>query len=570
MIANMRRINIRGLAAAAKRSYASKHHMMLARCMSSYDSKETTITLLKEHGIMPKSNASIYRNLNYDEIYKHEVEAGYTVTSSGAVTIDTGKFTGRSPKDKYFVEEPISKDNLWWGPVNKPMRTDVYNKLHKKILDHYNDNADSIYIFDGYVGASKDTQRKIRIITEIPWQHHFVTNMFIRPKSAESELHDFKPDFTVINAAKVTNPDWKEDGLNSEIFVGFDIADSTAIIGGTYYGGEMKKGIFSMMMYWLPLKGIMSMHCSANKGKNGDTALYFGLSGTGKTTLSADPNRALIGDDEHGWDDNGIFNFEGGCYAKTIKLSEETEPDIYRAIRRDALLENVEVDPVTKEVDYFDSHKTENGRVTYPIYHIPGYDVAQVGRHPNVIFFLTCDAFGVLPPVAKLDPDQAMYHFLSGYTAKVAGTERGIVEPVPNFSACFGAPFLTLHPTKYANLLKKKLEKHHTQVYLVNTGWTGGQYGTGERMSIKATRACIDAVLDGSINASSFRVDERFGFEVPVSLPGVPTETLHPEQTWPSKEEFNATADKLAGMFKENYQKFVQPDMVDYSMHGPK
>lgn len=563
-----RRINIRNIALRTKKTLNT--YQVFNRFMGTYDSREATTGLLKEHGIYPRNDAEVYRNLSYDEIFKHEVADGNQVTASGAVTIDTGKFTGRSPKDKFFVKEPSSEKNLWWGSVNQPMRTEVYNKLHKKVLDHYNSNAKRIYIFDGYVGASPDSQRKIRIITEIPWQHHFVTNMFIRPKSNETELKNFKPEFTVINCAKVSNPDWKEDGLHSEVFVGFDIADRTAIIGGTYYGGEMKKGIFSMMMYWLPLNGIMSMHCSANVGKNGDTALYFGLSGTGKTTLSADPHRALIGDDEHGWDDKGIFNFEGGCYAKTIKLSEETEPEIYRAIKRDALLENVQVDPKTGVVDYFDSHKTENGRVSYPIYHIPNYDVSQVGRHPKAIFFLTCDAFGVLPPVAKLSSDQAMYHFLSGYTAKVAGTERGITEPVTVFSACFGSPFLTLHPTVYANLLKKKIEKHGSQVYLINTGWTGGQYGTGKRMSIKATRACIDAVLDGSINGVPTRTDERFGFEVPLELHGVPTETLYPEQTWSDKEAYKATADKLAGMFKENFKKFVQPGMVDYTEFGPK
>lgn len=410
---------------------------------------------------------------------------------------------------------------------------------------------------------------QVRFISEIPWQHHFVSNMFIRPKSPE-ELIGFEPDFTIINAAAVSNPDWKEDGLNSEVFVSFNVEDKLAIIGGTYYGGEMKKGIFSMMNYWLPLQDIMSMHCSANVGKNGDTTLYFGLSGTGKTTLSTDPDRQLIGDDEHGWDEQGVFNFEGGCYAKTVDLSEETEPEIFRSIRRDALLENVMVDPETKVVNFFDKSKTENGRVSYPINHIPNFKPDSMGGHPNNIFFLTCDAFGVLPPISKLTPEQAMYHFLSGYTAKVAGTELGISEPQATFSACFGAAFLMLHPTKYADLLKKKLQAHGTQVYLVNTGWSGGAYGVGKRMSIRSTRACINAVLDGSIAQAQMRTDERFGFQVPVSLPGVPTEVLNPVDVWPDKQSFEATANKLAGMFKDNFKKFVQPGMTDYTTFGPK
>ena len=393
--------------------------------------------------------------------------------------------------------------------------------------------------------------------------------MFLRPET-EEELIGFEPDFTIINAAAVSNPDWKEDGLNSEVFVAFDIESKLAIIGGTYYGGEMKKGIFSMMNYWLPMEGTMSMHCSANIGKNGDTTLYFGLSGTGKTTLSTDPDRQLIGDDEHGWDDHGVFNFEGGCYAKTVDLSEENEPDIFRAIRRDALLENVVVDPTTQVVDYYDKSKTENGRASYPIYHIPNFKPDSMGGHPKTIFFLTCDAFGVLPPISKLTPEQAMYHFLSGYTAKVAGTELGITEPQATFSACFGAAFMVLHPTKYADLLKRKLEQHGTQVYLVNTGWSGGAYGVGKRMSIRSTRACINSVLDGSISNAEMRTDARFGFQVPLALPGVPSEALNPEDSWTDKASFQATADNLASMFKKNFVKFVQPGMTDYTAFGPQ
>ncbi|CAE7671629.1 pckA, partial [Symbiodinium microadriaticum] len=374
------------------------------------------------YGITPSPNTKVFRNLSYDDIYEHEVAAGLTVVKNGTVTVDTGKFTGRSPKDKYIVESKPSSDDIWWGPVNRPMKKEVFARLHAKVADHFSANAKNIYVFDGYSGANPASRKKVRFISEIAWQHHFVTNMFLRPQTAE-EIENFEPDFTIINGCNVTNDKWKEDGLNSEVFVSFSVEDSLAVIGGTFYGGEMKKGIFSMMHYWLPRQGIMSMHCSANIGKQGDTALYFGLSGTGKTTLSADPHRALIGDDEHGWDDHGIFNFEGGCYAKTINLTEENEPEIFRAIKRDALLENVAVDPVSKEGDLvvpLSVEKTQNGRVSYPIYHIPGYKEDSLGNHPKAIFFLTCDAFGVLPPVSILTPGQAMYHFLSGYTAKVA------------------------------------------------------------------------------------------------------------------------------------------------------
>jgi len=425
--------------------------------------------LLGKYGIVPAATTKVFRNLSYDDIFKQEVAEGETVVSNGTVTVDTGKFTGRSPKDKYIVESKPSSDEIWWGPVNRPMKPETFSKLNDKVVKHYN-QAKKIYVFDGYSGANPISRKKVRFVTEYAWQHHFVTNMFLRPKDAK-EIENFEPDFTIINGCNVTNEDWEKDGLNSEVFVTFNLEESKALIGGTFYGGEMKKGIFSMMHYWLPLQGIMSMHCSANIGKKGDTALYFGLSGTGKTTLSADPHRQLIGDDEHGWDDHGIFNFEGGCYAKTINLAEETEPDIYRAIRRDALLENVHVDPKTKEVDFFNVEKTQNGRVSYPIHHIDNYKKDSKGGHPTSIFFLTCDAYGVLPPVSRLSPGQAMYHFLSGYTAKVAGTERGVTEPEATFSACFGAAFLTLHPTRYADLLKEKLHSHDTSVFLINTGW---------------------------------------------------------------------------------------------------
>ena len=392
--------------------------------------------------------------------------------------------------------------------------------------------------------------------------------MFIRPKTRE-ELNNFEPDFTIINACSKTNEEWKKHNLNSDVAIAFNIEKRVAVILGTWYGGENKKGIFSLMNYWLPLDGIMSMHCSANVGKEGDTALFFGLSGTGKTTLSADPNRKLIGDDEHGWDDDGIFNFEGGCYAKTINLSEENEPDIYRAIKRDALLENVYQNE-DGTPDYFNTSITENGRVSYPIYHIDNWHEPQMGDHPKNIIFLTCDAFGVLPPVSKLSSGNAMYHFLSGYTAKVAGTERGITEPQATFSACFGAAFLTLHPTKYAELLKEKLELHDSTAFLVNTGWTGGAYGVGERMSIKQTRACINSILDGSIHKQEMRKDTLFNFEVPIELDGVPKNVCNPRKAWEDKELYDKQSIELAKMFRDNYLQYTGEGIPDYTEFGPQ
>lgn len=435
------------------------------------------------------------------------------------------------------------------------------------MLKHYEDNSTDMYVFDGFCGSSAGSQKKVRFVSEIAWQHHFVTNMFIRPKEIPSE--DFEPEFTIINACRVTNDKWKEQGLNSEVFVAFNIEKRLAVIGGTWYGGEMKKGIFSMMNYWLPLEGKMTMHCSANKGKNGDTALFFGLSGTGKTTLSADPNRFLIGDDEHGWDNDGIFNFEGGCYAKTINLTRENEPEIFDAIKPNALLENVTLRP-DGTPDFADTSKTENGRVSYPIEHIPNHDPTTSGGHPSAMIFLTCDAYGVLPPVSKLTSEQAMYHFLSGYTAKVAGTERGVTEPEATFSACFGAAFLTLHPTKYAKLLGAKLDAHGTKAYLVNTGWSGGAYGVGKRMAIKQTRACIDAILDGSIESAECEKHPVFGFQVPKALPGVPADVLNARDTWADKALYDTTTQKLAAMFVENYKKYQEPNVEDFSAHGPQ
>ena len=510
--------------------------------------------------------ARIYYNLSYDELAAHELNHGECkISTSGAAICDTGIFTGRSPKDKYFVDQPPSNQNISWGEINKPVSKKVFDKLFEKTKKQLSNKE--IYVTDVFCGASKASRRKIRFISEVAWQAHFVKNMFIRP--TREELEEFTPDFTVYNACKTTNKEYKKDDLNSDVFVMFNVEDDIAIIGGTWYGGEMKKGIFSMMNYWLPLENKLPMHCSANVGKDGDTCLFFGLSGTGKTTLSTDPHRELIGDDEHGWDENGIFNFEGGCYAKVIDLDEKSEPEIYQAIKKDALLENVVYDK-NGAVDYEDNSKTENTRVSYPIYHIKNHRPSMEAGHPRNIIFLTADAFGVLPPVSKLTKEQAMYYFLSGYTAKVAGTERGITQPVATFSACFGEAFLPLHPTVYAKLLGNKIDDHNVNVYLVNTGWTGGPYGVGKRMSIKDTRACIDGILNGSIEDAEFETLDVFNLAIPKKLEGVNTAVLNPRQTWAEKEKYDASVVKLAKMFIENFKKYQSKDSTfDFSSAGP-
>jgi len=509
----------------------------------------------------------VYRNLSYDELFAHETKnAEGKVSVNGTMMVDTGKFTGRSPKDKFFVKQAPSQDNIAWGNINKPVSAEIFDELYAEVIDYL--SGKDVYVTDGYCGANPDTRKEVRFITEIAWQSHFVKNMFIRPE--ESALQNFKPGFRVYNAAGLSNPKWQEHGLNSEVFVIFNVEKNIAIIGGTWYGGEMKKGIFTMMNYWLPLEDILSMHCSANVGKGGDVCLFFGLSGTGKTTLSTDAARKLIGDDEHGWDADGIFNFEGGCYAKCIDLSADSEPEIFAAIKRDALLENVVADGAGK-IDYTDGSKTENTRVSYPIEHIDNHEPSLKAGHPQNIIFLTCDAFGVLPPVSRLTKEQAMYYFLSGYTAKVAGTERGVTEPQATFSACFGEAFLPLHPTAYGKLLGEKMEKHNVNAYLVNTGWVGGGYGVGERMSIKGTRACINAILDGSIKDVEFDQTRFFKLHIPKELPGVDPELLNPRNAWADKDGFDATAKKLAGMFIENFKKYITDnDDFDFTQAGPQ
>lgn len=519
---------------------------------------------LKSYGIHDALN--VYHNLTYDELFEHETdpklngfEKGF-LTDTGAVAVDTGIFTGRSPKDKYIVKEETSAENVWWASPerkssdNKPISEETWRYLEKHSAEQL--SGKDLYVMDGYAGANEDTRLKVRFVMEVAWQAHFVKNMFIRP--SEEELENFEPDFVVLNASKTGNPKWEEQGLNSDVYAVFNLKERMAVIGGTWYGGEMKKGIFSVMNYYLPLRGIAAMHCSANVGKDKDVAIFFGLSGTGKTTLSADPKRALIGDDEHGWDDDGIFNFEGGCYAKCIHLSEENEPDIYRAIKRDALLENVVFDEATGKIDYDSNKKTENTRVSYPIYHIDNIvkPVSKAG-HAKKVIFLTADAFGVLPPVAKLTKDQTKYHFLSGYTAKVAGTERGIKEPKPSFSACFGAAFLLLHPTRYAEELTKKMEEHGSTAYLVNTGWVGGPYGIGERMDLPSTRKIIDAILDGSLDVADYENLPFFNLSIPKNVDGVDPKLLNPRNNWSNPEDWDNAARDLAERFINNFKSFT-------------
>lgn len=517
---------------------------------------------LKDLGIL--NPVEIYHNLSYDELYKHETNPALTgyekayETKSGALSVDTGIFTGRSPKDKYIVMDENTKDNVWWadpnkkGSDNKPIDHKTWE--HLKGLTQKQLTGKKVYVMDGYCGANENSRMCVRFVSEVAWQAHFVKNMFIRP--TDEELNNFEPDFVVLNAGKTTNPDWKEMGLHSEVYVAFNLTEKMALIGGTWYGGEMKKGIFSVMNYFLPLNGMAAMHCSANQGKAGDTAIFFGLSGTGKTTLSTDPNRALIGDDEHGWDDNGIFNFEGGCYAKCINLSEAKEPDIFHAIKRDALLENLVVDK-EGNIDFDSAAKTENTRVSYPIYHINNIvKPVSRGTHPSKIIFLSADAFGVLPPISILNREQTMYYYLSGYTAKLAGTERGIVTPQPTFSSCFGAAFLLLHPTKYAEELAKKLDQHNATAYLVNTGWTGGGYGVGERISLKATRAIITAILNGDLQNCETEIVKPFNLYIPKHVEGVEDSILNPENSWADKAAYAENAKTLAASFIKNFENF--------------
>ncbi|NDD66103.1 phosphoenolpyruvate carboxykinase (ATP) [bacterium] len=522
-----------------------------------------------------QSPTSIIHNPSYDTLFNHETDprlGGYErgqLTELDTVNVLTGRFTGRSPKDKYVVDDTTTHDTVWWeadGSDNKPISQAVWQEL--KTIATTQLSQQSLYVVDGYCGANPATRLSVRLVTEVAWQAHFFKNMFIRPSDAE--LAQFKPDWTILNACKATAPHHASWGLRSENFVAFNIQERMTLIGGTWYGGEMKKGIFSIMNYFLPLAGIGSFHCSANQGMDGSTALFFGLSGTGKTTLSTDPKRLLIGDDEHGWDQDGIFNFEGGCYAKTIDLSLEKEPDIFHAIKRNALLENVDVSE-KGTVRFESSRYTENTRVSYPIDHITRIVTPHSkGTHPQHIVFLTCDAYGVLPPVSKLTNDQAMYQYLSGYTAKVAGTELGVSEPTATFSACFGRAFLMVHPTQYAAILGEKMTQHGSHAYLVNTGWIGGGVGVGSRISLKATRAIIDAILSGDIESAPWESFQVFGFQIPTALPNVPADILNPARAWADQAAYRQTLEKLARQFQDNFKKYATtPIGIQVQQAGP-
>jgi len=532
---------------------------------------------LKSYGI--ENVTEIIYNPSYNTLFAEETKPGLSryekgiITRLGAVSVDTGVFTGRSPNDKYIVLDDTTKDTVWWKSEkakvsdNKPVSNEIWE--HCKNLALRQLSGKRLFVVDCYCGANTNTRLAVRFILEVAWQAHFVKNMFIRPD--EDELENFVPGFVVLNASKTTNPDWQKQGLNSENFVMFNLTAGMMLIGGTWYGGEMKKGIFSIMNYFLPLKGIASMHCSANVGRKGDVAIFFGLSGTGKTTLSTDPERALVGDDEHGWDNDGIFNLEGGCYAKCIKLSKKNEPDIYGAIRRDALLENLVVLP-DGTIDFNSDSKTENTRVSYPIYHIRNIvkPVSKAG-HARKVIFLTADTFGVLPPVSHLTEEQTKYYFLSGYTAKVAGTERGIIEPVPSFSACFGAAFLMLDPIVYANLLTAKMKLYGADAWLVNTGWTGGPYSAGTRIDLPSTRLIINAILDDSIKEHGFSTMPVFNLSIPNKIEGIRGNILDPSKSWDSPVKWHIAATDLALKFINNFSKFASnEETARLASSGPK
>ncbi len=512
--------------------------------------------------IAPKA---VYRNLSVPALVEKALQANEgTLSETGALVVNTGKYTGRSPDDKFVVDYPSIHDEIAWGKVNVPMDPETFDKIYNKMTAYL--QGRDIYIFDGFAGADPKYTQRFRIINELASQNLFIHQLLIRPE--KEQLENFEPDFTIIAA-----PGFKcipeIDGTNSEAAIIVSFEKKMVIIAGSQYSGEIKKSVFSVMNYLLPKNGVFPMHCSANIGADGDTALFFGLSGTGKTTLSADPERMLIGDDEHGWSDNGVFNFEGGCYAKCINLSKENEPQIWNAIKFGALVENVVMDPETRVFDFNDGSLTENTRVGYPVEFIPNAAIPGVGGQPKTVVFLTADAFGVLPPIAKLDKDMAMFHFVSGYTSKLAGTERGITEPQATFSTCFGAPFLPLDPSVYAEMLGEKVAQSNANVYLINTGWSGGSYGVGKRMSLKYTRAMVTAALTGALDNVKFELDPIFNVYVPTECPNVPAEILNPKNTWADKAEYDKTAKMLAARFTENFKKYTHmPENIVKA--GPK
>ena len=519
-------------------------------------------------------NSNFKRNSHVDDLINDAVSQNEGVIGlNGSLMVDTGEFSGRIPNDKFIVNEESSSENIWWGEVNQKISEENFDYLLDKVLKTYENLSSSYYVFDGFAGDDVDNSLNVRMITKKAWQSLFVNNMFIRP--TEEQLQDFDPDFTIINAYDVKEENWKKYGLNSENFIVFNIKRKIAIIGGTEYAGEMKKGIFSMMHYYLPLKNVLSMHCSANVSESQDqSTVFFGLSGTGKTTLSTNANRPLIGDDEHGWSDNGIFNFEGGCYAKAINLDETKEPEIYNAIQHGTLLENVVYDLETKKVDFDDNTKSDNSRICYPINFVENSlgskNLKSAGPHPESIIFLTCDAYGIMPPLARLNKKQAMYHFISGYTAKMAGTETGVNEPVAAFSPCYGGPFLTLHPLKYAELLEKKLNEFNSQVYLVNTGWSGSSSISGsKRIDLKLTKHIIDLITENKLDFSTTTKDKFFNLEIPLNVKGLDNDFLVPHKSWSNLEEYQSIGNMLTRLFNSNFEKYDISD-ADIIGAGPK
>ncbi|GAA4775949.1 phosphoenolpyruvate carboxykinase [Stakelama sediminis] len=506
-----------------------------------------------------ETNAELHWNLNTPQLVEQALKRGEgRLAKHGPLVVETGKHTGRSANDKFIVRDDETEQSVWWGKVNKPMAPEAFANLKADFLSALKER-DTLFVADLYGGSQPEHRVKVRVINELAWQNLFIRTMLVRPE--DGELAGMEPEYTIIDL-----PDFRADperhGCRSETVIAVNFTEKLILIGGTRYAGEMKKSVFGLLNYMLPMQGIMPMHCSANIGPEGDTAIFFGLSGTGKTTLSADASRTLIGDDEHGWSDTAVFNFEGGCYAKMIRLSEDAEPEIYATTKRfGTVLENVVMDEESRELDLDDATLAENTRGAYPIDFIPNASTENMGPVPKNVVMLTADAFGVLPPIAKLTPDQAMYHFLSGYTAKVAGTEIGVTEPEATFSTCFGAPFMPRHPSVYGNLLKERIDKGGVDCWLVNTGWTGGKYGVGSRMPIKATRALLNAALDGSLNNVEFRIDPNFGFQVPVAVPGVDSAILDPRGTWADTVEYDATAAKLVDLFVENFAQFA--DHID-------
>lgn len=526
--------------------------------------KITKTIALEPYGI---KGSKVKYQLSPDELHEISLEKGMAEeTSTGALAVKTGEFTGRAPKDRFIVKDDVTKDKVWWGDINIPFDPDHFDALYKKVTNYLSEKE--VFVRDASACADEDHKLNIRVINEYPWSNMFAYNMFLRPD--EKELENFQEDWLIVNAPGF-EADPEEDHTRQANFAILNFSRKIALIGGTGYTGEIKKGIFSALNFILPVDHqTLPMHCSANIGEDGETALFFGLSGTGKTTLSADPHRKLIGDDEHGWTKNNrIFNFEGGCYAKVINLSEENEPDIFNAIKKGAIVENVVLDS-KGNIDFEDTSITQNTRVSYPIYHINNIKKPSVGENPKNIFFLTADAFGVLPPISKLNPAQAAYHFISGYTAKVAGTEAGVNEPVPSFSACFGAPFMPLHPTKYAEMLSNKMQEANVNVWLVNTGWTGGPYGVGSRMKLKYTRAIIDAALKGDLEKVNYEEHPIFGLSMPTECKNVPSEVLNPRNTWKDKEAYDKKAKELAASFQRNFEKYEKKANEKITSGAPK